>query len=653
MGERYDFCGYATKNDLLCTDGLTIRKDAFKNCDGVTVPLVWNHRHDDPDMVIGHALLQNRPDGVFMYGKFNDTEKGNTCKKILENKDITGLSIWANQLKKKSGDVLHGVIREVSLVLAGANPGALIDFSLAHSAEGADDDEVYIYLNGDEYSELQHGDIEFEDISTEPTEEKKEEEPVMEKTTEYDELSHADEDEEKEKKKEEEKEVKKPETKESSDNKTIAEVLDTLNEDQKTAVYALIGAMYGDDEDEDEEDDDDEKGEKNMKHNVFENEYEENVLSHADIEQIFSDAKRLGSLRDAVNEHAKDGVLAHSVTGPDDYGIYRGQAPVSGSKYGVYDPSMLFPEFKALDATPEWIRRDTAWADEFIASVKHTPFSRIKTVAADITADDARALGYIKGNMKKEEFFTLIKRTTDPQTIYKKQKMDRDDIIDITDFDVVAWIRAEMRVMLNEEIARASLIGDGRSGSSPDKISESHVRPIATDADLFSVKVPVTAGTTDEDTAKNFIKAAIRARKNYKGSGNPVLYIKEDMLSEILLIEDGIGHLLYQNETALMTTLRVRKIVPVPVMENVTIPITVSGTTTNHELYGIIVNPIDYVIGADKGGAINMFDDFDINYNQEKYLIETRISGALVKPYSALVMYAAAASNASNGTTEG
>ena len=653
MGERYDFCGYATKNDLLCTDGLTIRKDAFKNCDGVTVPLVWNHRHDDPDMVIGHALLQNRPDGVFMYGKFNDTEKGNTCKKILENKDITGLSIWANQLKKKSGDVLHGVIREVSLVLAGANPGALIDFSLAHSAEGADDDEVYIYLNGEDLSELKHGDIEFEaaEDTAEEAEEKEEEEPVMAKTTEYDELSHADEAEEKEEKKPAEKKPETNDEKKSEDEETVEEILDTLNEKQKIAVNALLAAVMEDDDE--EEDDDDEKGEKNMKHNVFENEHEENVLSHADIEQIFSDAKRLGSLRDAVNEHAKDGVLAHSVTGPDDYGIYRGQAPVSGAKYGVYDPSMLFPEFKSIDATPEWIRRDTAWADEFIASVKHTPFSRIKTVAADITADDARALGYIKGNMKKEEFFTLIKRTTDPQTIYKKQKMDRDDIIDITDFDVVAWIRAEMRVMLNEEIARAALIGDGRSGSSPDKISESHVRPIATDADLFSVKVSVTAGTTDEDTAKNFIKAAIRARKNYKGSGNPVLYIKEDMLSEILLIEDGIGHLLYQNETALMTTLRVRKIVPVPVMENVTIPITVSGTTTNHELYGIIVNPIDYVIGADKGGAINMFDDFDINYNQEKYLIETRISGALVKPYSALVMYAAAASNASNGTTEG
>ena len=620
MSEHYDFCGYATKNDLLCTDGKTIRKDAFKDCDGATVPLVWNHRHDDPDMVLGHAVLQNRKDGVFMYGKFNDTEKAQTCKKILENKDIKGLSIWANQLKQKAGNVLHGVIREVSLVLAGANPGAEIDFSLSH-ADGSDGD-VYAYLIGDEYTELRHGDIEFEEIEREET---KEEMPK------YDEdLMHAD-------KEKEEKPAPAKKEEKDDDNETVEDVFNTLTDKQKTAVYALLAATMEDDEDEDEE------GDKEMKHNAFEEaDYNKNVLSHADMETIFRDAKRIGSLKEAVEAHMEDGVLAHSTTGPDDYGVTRGVAPVSGDKYGMYDPDMLFPEYRSLDPTPQWIKRDTDWVDEFISSVRHTPFSRIKTLMADITEDDARALGYIKGNMKKEEFFTLIKRTTDPQTIYKKQKMDRDDIVDITDFAVVAWIKAEMRIMLNEEIARASLVGDGRSSSSEDKISEAHVRPIATDSDLFSVKVPVTPGNTDDATAKAFIRAAIKARKDYKGSGNPVLYTTDTMLADILLIEDGLGHLLYANEGQLMTALRVRKIVTVPVMEGATIPITVDTTTSSKALMGIIVNPIDYSIGADKGGAVSMFDDFDIDYNQYKYLIETRISGALTKPHSALVLYSTA-----------
>lgn len=625
MSEHYDFCGYATKNDLLCTDGRTIRKDAFKDCDGVSVPLVWNHRHDDPDMVLGHAVLQNRKDGVFMYGKFNDTEKAQTCKKILENRDIKGLSIWANQLKQQAGNVLHGVIREVSLVLAGANPGAEIDFSLSH-ADGSDG-EVYAYLVGDEYTELRHGDIEFEEIEREET---KEEMPK------YDEdLMHADEE-------KEEKPAPAKKEEKDDDNETVEDVFNTLTDKQKTAVYALLAATMEDDDDE-EDDEDDKEGDKEMKHNAFEEaDYNQNVLSHADMETIFKDAKRIGSLKEAVEAHMEDGVLAHSTTGPDDYGVTRGVAPVSGSKYGMYDPDMLFPEYRSLDPTPQWIKRDTDWVDEFISSVRHTPFSRIKTLMADITEADARALGYIKGNMKKEEFFTLIKRTTDPQTIYKKQKMDRDDIVDITDFDVVAWLKAEMRIMLNEEIARAALVGDGRSSESGDKISEAHVRPIATDSDLFSVKVPVTPGATDDATAKAFIRAAIKARKDYKGSGNPVLYTTDTMLADILLIEDGLGHLLYANEGQLMTALRVRKIVTVPVMEGATIPITVDTTTTSKALMGIIVNPIDYTIGADKGGAVSMFDDFDIDYNQQKYLIETRISGALTKPHSALVLYSTA-----------
>ena len=634
MSEHYDFCGYATKNDLLCSDGRTIRRDAFKACDGVTVPLVWNHRHDDPEMVLGHALLQNRPDGVYMYGKFNDTEKGQACKKILENKDLRGLSIWANNLKQKAGDVLHGVIREVSLVLSGANPGALIDFSLSHADEA--DDEVYVYLVGEEYTELQHGDIEFKELA--PESETKVEEPVVDEKATEETLVHAEE--EKEKDMAEEKKEPKEEVKEEKkeEGKTVEDVFNTLTEEQKTAVYALIAAITEDDDDEDEEDEE-------VKHNAFEVENNREYLSHADMETIFNDAKRIGSLKEAVRQHTEDGVLAHSVTGPDDYGVSRGAAPTAENvdKYGMYDPDMLFPEYKSLDPTPQWIKRDTDWVDECMASVKHTPFARIKTLMADITEDDARALGYIKGNLKKEEFFSLIKRTTDPQTVYKKQKMDRDDIIDITDFDVVAWIKGEMRIMLNEEIARAALLGDGRSAASSDKISESHIRPIATDSDLFSVKVPVAVGQTDDATAKNFIRAAIKARKDYKGSGNPVLYTTDTMLADILLIEDGLGHLLYANEGQLMTALRVRKIVTVPVMEGATIPITVESTTSNKDLMGIIVNPQDYTLGADKGGAVSMFDDFDIDYNQQKYLIETRVSGALVKAHSALVLYRNAA----------
>ena len=645
MAETYDFCGYATRNDLLCSDGRTIRRDAFRDCDGVTVPLVWNHRHDDPDMVLGHALLQNRPDGVYMYGKFNDTDKAQTCKKILANQDVKGLSIWANQLKQQAGNVLHGVIREVSLVLAGANPGAMIDFALSH-ADGSDG-EAYAYLVGEEFTDLRHGDIEFEEITpveTEPeavAEEKVEEELVHSDEQEEEtpeEIMHAD-TEESEKEPEMKEDTKaKNEVVEDDEDETVEDVFNTLSEKQKTAVYAIIAALT--------EDDDEDEGEEDMKHNVFDA-YDapvNNFLSHDDMETIFTDAKKMGSLKDAVEHHIEDGVLAHSVSGPDDYGVSRGVAPVSGDKYGMYDPDMLFPDYKNLDVTPQWIKRDTSWADNFMAAVKHSPFARIKTLMADITESEARALGYIKGNLKKEEFFTLAKRTTDPQTIYKKQKMDRDDIIDITDFDVVAWIKGEMRLMLNEEIARAALIGDGRSVSSDDKISESHVRPISSDSELFSVKVPVQAAADDNDTAKAFIRAAIKARKDYKGSGNPVLFTTEDMLADLLLIEDGIGHMLYPNEQALMPALRVRKIETVPVMEDATVPITSGSTTTARDLMGIIVNPVDYVIGADKGGAVNMFDDFDIDYNQQKYLIETRISGALVKPHSALVLYKVPAS---------
>ena len=621
MAEHYDFCGYATKNDVLCNDGRTIRKDAFKDCDGMTVPLVWNHIHNDPDMVLGHAILENRDDGVFMYGKFNDTEKAQNCKKILDNRDIMGLSIYANGLKQKGGNVLHGAIKEVSLVLAGANPGALIDFSFAHGDEA--DDEMWAYLVGDEYTNLRHGDITVDETEDETVEEEPEakeendeqpveEEPEPEKENEemYDEeMMHADE-EPKEKEKENSK---------SNSEETVEDVFNTLTDKQKTAVYALIAAAAGEDNDEDEEDED-------VKHNAFESNYEteDNFLSHADIEEIFRDAKKIGSLKEAVQQHQENGVLAHA---DSDYNITRGTGT---NEYFVRDPEMLFPDYKGFQATPEFIKRDTTWVTDFMSRVKHSPFSRVKTMFADITIDEARALGYVKGNLKREEYFNLIKRTTDPQTIYKKQKMDRDDVIDITDFDVVAWIKGEMRDMLEEEIARACLVGDGRSSESDDKIYENHIRPIVFDHEMFTIKSVVTNSDSTSALAKNFVKNCIFSRKDYKGSGNPVLYITDTMLAYLLTMEDGNGRFIYETEAHLMTALRVSKIVTVPVMENVK----VDGNT----LAAVIVNPIDYVIGADKGGAVNMFDDFDLDYNKMIYLIETRISGALVKPKSAIVL---------------
>lgn len=620
MGEHYDFCGYATKNDLLCSDGRTIRKDAFKECDGKTVPLLWNHIHDDPSMILGHALLENRDDGVYMYGKFNNNEKALACKNALKNGDVKGLSIHANKLKQIAGDVMHGVIREVSLVLKGANPGAFVDYSLAHG-DGSDDDEGWMYLVGDEYTELEHGDIEVEIVDEdedvndveepeEPEETNKSDPELEDKTKEEDALMdennimHAD---------------------ENDENETIEDVFNTLNDKQKTAVYALLAAANGADDDEDEEDEE----ETEVKHNAFESYDEPNVLTHADMEIIFDDAKKFGSLKDAVEAHMENGVLQHA---DEDYGIERG---TGDNTYFVRDPEMLFPEYKALNNVPEFIKRDTNWVTEFMSAVKHTPFARIKTMFADITIEEARALGYVKGNLKKEEFFNLIKRTTDPQTIYKKQKMDRDDVVDITDFDVVAWIKGEMRMMLEEEIARACLISDGRDPSSDDKIFENHVRSVLNDADLFTIKIGYEADEDPSVSARKFVREAIHARKDYKGSGNPILFITDTMLADLLTMEDGLGRYIYETEAALMTALRVRKIVTVPIFEGVTFTGTDSET---YNLAAIIINPIDYVIGADKGGAVNMFDDFDIDYNQMKYLIETRISGALVKPKSAIII---------------
>ena len=556
--EKYDFSGWATRNNIKCSDGRTIRKNAFKDNDGQTVPLVWNHSHDDPTNVLGHALLENRDQGVYAYCTFNNSELGQTAKELVEHGDVTSLSIYANKLKQNGGDVIHGAIREVSLVLAGANPGAYIDSVMIH---GEESDEEAVIFTGENIS-LSHAENKLQ------PEEKIEEEKTM------------------------------------ANEKTLQDVFDELTEEQKNVVYALIGQAL-----EDAGVNGKDEGDNEMKQNVFDNDEMNsgNVLSHSDMMDIISDAKRYGSM--------KDSFLAHT------------------QNYGIENVDFLFPDPETLDVPPTFIQRDMTWVQKVMSGVHHTPFSRIKSMFADITADEARAKGYIKGNMKKEEVFTLLKRTTTPTTIYKKQKMDRDDVVDITDFDVIAWLKKEMRLMLDEEIARAILIGDGRLSSSDDKINETNVRPILNDEDLYTVKANITvaASATGSEKAKAFIDTVIRSRKDYKGSGNPTLFTTEDMVTECLLLEDSMGHKLYKSETELATTLRVKEIVTVEVMEGV-------KDKNSHDVAGIIVNLADYNVGADKGGAVNMFDDFDIDYNQQKYLIETRCSGALIKPYSAIAL---------------
>lgn len=565
MGKKfeYDFSGWATKVNVRCADGMTIKPGAFDDCDGKVVPVVWNHQHDSIDNVLGQALLKCRPEGVYVYGSLNESESGQAARIVLKHGDIGSLSILANKIRKSGSDVVHGIIREVSLVLAGANPEAVIDTVLAHSEE----DGAAAIMGGfdDEDIQIKHGVFEEEDM--------KEENSV---------LSHAEE----------------PDSEE-----TVEDVFNTLTDKQKTAVYAMIGAISeGEDEDEDE-------GGDQMAHHLFEKEDEKDdgVLMHDAMNAIIGDAKRFGSMKESFLQHAET--------------------------YGIDQIEYLYPDAKTMQNTPEFIQRDMGWVTKVMNAVHHSPFSRVKSIFADITEDDARAKGYLKGKLKKEEVFGLLKRTTTPTTVYKKQKMDRDDVIDITDFDVVSWLKGEMRKMLDEEIARAILIGDGRPASSDDKISEEHVRPIMKDEELFAIqaKVNVQSADTPDVRAKEFIKTAIRARKDYKGSGQPSLFTTEDMLTEMLLLEDGIGRTLYADEAALARKLRVREIITVPVMEGV-------NGKDNGKLMGIIVNMVDYNIGADKGGAINMFEDFDIDYNQQKYLIETRCSGALVKPYSAIVL---------------
>ena len=577
MEEQFDFCGWATRNDLQCADGRIIRRDAFKHNDGEKVPLVWNHDHTDPYRIVGNVLLKNRPEGVYAYGKFNDTDLGKTAKLYVEHGDITHLSIYANQLQQQGPNVLHGAIREVSLVLAGANPGAYIESVIKHDEESTEEAIIY---TGEDITLFHAEDESLEEDET---------------------LSHSD-DKKEDKMADEEKKVE--DNSASENEETVADVFNTLSEKQKNVVYAMIGQAL-----EDAESGNNEKGDDYMKHNVFDQETEtqENTLSHDAMNIIITDAKRYGSLKESFLAHAQE--------------------------YGIENIDYLFPEAKTLNNPPEFIKRDTGWVTTVMNAVHHTPFSRIKSMFADITEDDARAKGYIKGNLKKEEVFSLLKRTTTPTTIYKKQKLDRDDVIDITDFDVVAWLKSEMRMMLDEEIARAILIGDGRLASSDDKINEQNIRPVIKDEELYTIRtvVNVAHGATDDDKAKATIKAAVKARKNYKGSGTPTLYTTEDFLTNALLLEDTQGHRLYKNESDVAAAMRVSNIVTVPVMEGVKGP-------NGKDLIGIIVNLKDYNVGADKGGAINMFDDFDIDYNQQKYLIETRCSGALIKPYSAIVL---------------
>lgn len=572
----YDFSGYATKANTKCYDGLTIAPNAFAGDDGRKVPVVWNHDHSGPEYVLGHALLQNRKDGVYAYVKLNDTPSGQTALKAVRCGDIDAMSIFANGLKKAGQTVMHGVIRELSLVLAGCNPGALIDEIVEHGADWSADEgeEAFIYTDGG--ISLKHG----LDPDDNPLDE------------EEDNMAQAG-------------------------GKTLKEVVDTMNDEQKEALYALVGmAKDGldededpeegeDDYDEDDEDDYEEDEEDDMKHNVFDADTEKGVLKHSmdEINAAIADGKSCGSMKDAF--------IAH----------------------GIEDVEWLFPEDHLLDNPPRIIDNDQTWVGKVMSGVHHIPFSRIKSMSADLTEEDARAKGYIKGNFKKEQVFGLLKRSTSPTTVYKKQKMDRDDIADITGFDVIAWLKQEMRTKLNEELARAYLIGDGRNAASDDKINEGNIRPIYSDDDFYTIKVQVEVATGADTATKldTMMTAVLKARKNYKGSGNPTFYTTEDNLTDLLLLKDKIGHRLYKNEAEVAQALRVKEIVTVPQMEGM-------KGVNGGEFVGIIVNLADYTVGADKGGAVNMFDDFDIDYNQQKYLIETRCSGALTVPFSAMAI---------------
>lgn len=571
MDKNYDFAGWATRFGIPCSDGRTILKGAFKENNGATVPLVWNHNHTDAENVLGHALLEDRDSGVYAYCSFNDTPQGRNAKALVQHGDICALSIYANKLKQNGHDVVHGAIREVSLVLAGANPGAYIENVISHGESEPNEEEAYIW-NSSEGLELSHADN--------ATKEEKQMAEEEKKTQAADETDDSEE--------------------------TIEDVVNTMTDKQKKAMFAIVGQAIEDAKNGDAESA--EEDNKDMKHNAFENQNKEEKkteeLSHAEFSEIVSDAKKYGSMKESFLEH------------------------------GITNVENLFPEVQAVNKEPYFVSREMDWVKGVMSGVKHTPFSRIKSTYANITADAARAKGYIKGKQKVEEVIVALKRTTTPTTVYKLQAMDRDDVIDITDFDVVAWLKSEMRVMLDEELARAILIGDGRSASDNDHINTSNIRPILGDDPTYTVSRTLERATdeTDDSFAKKFIRDVIKSRKEYKGSGNPVLYTTEDMLTDMLLMEDTTGRVVYDSVDKLATVLRVSKIVTVPVFEGHTRTV----SANNYALLGILVNLSDYNVGADKGGQVSMFDDFDIDFNKQKYLIETRCSGALVVPYSAI-----------------
>ena len=608
MADGYDFKGVATQYGIKCADGRTLLNGAFKGCNGKKVPLVWNHGHKDVENVLGHAILEERGNQVIAHCKLNNSKKAQHARFALQNDDLAALSIYANDLVGGK-NVSHGTIREVSLVLAGANPGALIDtMSIAHSygmEYDYDDDEIteaYIYHGVDNTIESEEEEEEMEDLSHSNDEEQESEE-----------LVHSE---------------------EESKDLTAKEVFDSMNEDQKTLLYAMVAeAAEGGNSNEEEEE---------MKHNVFESDYatfDGPVISMEDRKAVLADIKRYGSLSESIKHHMEDpnGALAHTITPA----TYPTNEDGSTQTYGIANIDWLFPDVKNFTSgAPEFIMRDQGWANKLLSAVHHTPFSRVKMMFADITADEARAKGYIKGNLKYEEVFTLLKRKIDPQTVYKKQKFDRDDIVDITDFDVVAWVKQEMRGMLNEEIARAILVGDGRSAAYEDKISEDHIKPVYNDAELFTirVKLPYVANETEDARAKRVIRATIKARVDYKGSGNPTMYTTAGFHTDMLLLEDSQGYPLYKTDVELATKCRVKEIEEVEVMQGINRSETVESTTTVYDLAAIIFNPTDYNVGTDRGGEINSFEQFDIDYNQMKYLMETRVSGALVRPKSAIVI---------------
>lgn len=580
----YDFSGWATRNNIECSDGRTIMKDAFKDNDGQKVPLVWNHQHDDPNEVLGHALLENRDEGVYAYCKFNDTESGQTAKSLVLNGDVDKLSIYANKLKSNMNQVIHGCIREVSLVLAGANPGAYIDSVVVH-ADGAEDEEEGTIYTDEQIS-----------VNVEHSEKKSEEKEEM-KMNDNSEMKHAE-----------------TETRE----KTVQEIFDTLTDEQKEVVYAIIGeAVEEAKNDAGDEDEGEEEGEENMKHNVFDNDNNrEDVLAHSEfVKSAIADAKKYGSMRESFIAHAEEAGLEWNANN---------------------DFSPLFPDATNINREPVMVEKDNSWVAKVMAQVKHSPFSRVKNTLGRMDETTARAKGYIKGSKKANIQMAVLNRVTTPTTVYIKNDIDRDDVIDITDFDVVAWQKKEMRKQLDKELALAMLLGDGRDVSDQYKINEQNIRPVVSDDDLYTIKYTVkegvdykNAGTShseNDSLAKGIIRAALKARKEYKGSGRPTFYTTEDCLTDMLLIEDQNGRVIYDSIDKLATALRVNEIVTIPEMES------------RKDIYGIIVNLNDYTAGADKGGSVNMFDDFDIDYNQMKYLMETRMSGALTQPYSAIVL---------------